>query len=312
MPRGYWRVFAAIAGLILVGASEPPKQASYSKQGEAKAEQSKPAFKVAAPSAQAPKPIQSTEQAQPCGQGRYASSDDLCAQWKAADAASDAAQWAWWQIILSALGVIGLGITLWFNFRALRLAEREANETKDALAIAEMNAKAAVRMADLAERTSSRQLRAYVYVKSVRLEEGFAEDSNSINCVITISNSGQTPAYVRKIAFLLKWITEDGHTTVLDTEAPTIFRVHKDVPTVVPYEFQVGFDKADLRGHMLIAGRIEYKDAFGKVYKEPFSWRTLEHDFVPFDNIDLPANLAYFAIESIMKPDDRPRPGSEG
>jgi hypothetical protein len=64
---------------------------------------------------------------QPCGPSRYHSNDDLCAQWKAADSASDATYWAMLQLWLSGLGVVGLGITLWFNFRALKSAG-EANK----------------------------------------------------------------------------------------------------------------------------------------------------------------------------------------
>jgi len=35
-----------------------------------------------------------------CGTGKYKSNDDLCAQWKAADAANDAARYAFWALII--------------------------------------------------------------------------------------------------------------------------------------------------------------------------------------------------------------------
>lgn len=312
MSRSYRSVFAAIAGLALLGSGEAPKNGRQPKESAAQNNAAKPLANVLLTPTESAQPVEPPEYYQPCREQGSDGKSDLCAQWSAAKAARNAADWAWYQMWLSLAGVIGLVVTLWFNFRALRLAESEADETKSALAIAETNAEAAVRLADLAEQTSSRQLRAYVYVKAVSLEEGFSEEVRAINVVLTISNSGQTPAYIRKIAFLVSWVTDSGNTTIFDTETPVIFRIHKDAPTLLPYEIQGQFDKSELPGHLLIAGCIEYKDAFGKRYKEPFSWRTMPHDFTPFDEIEPPLKLAYFAIDSIVKPTDRSRDDSKG
>lgn len=307
MLRGYRGIVAAIAGLILVGAGQPPQQSADPKQNTAQAQENHTPLVASAPPSKSANPVQRPKQDQPCGQSRYASNDDLCAQWKAADAASEAAKWAWWQIVLSALGVLGLGITLWFNFRALRLAEREASETKDALAIAETTATAAVRLADLAETTANKQLRAYVYVKSVSLEQVFDAQGPSTSVILTINNSGQTPAYNQMIIISVSWVYEGGHTLMFEIDNSARFRVHKDVPVIIPFQIAKGFDKSDMPGWLMVFGRIEYKDAFGKLYKEPFTWRTLAHDFLPFDEITLPTKLAYFAIESIVNKSVGPR-----
>lgn len=67
----------------------------------------------------------------------------LCAQWKAADATVEAARWSCSQLILSVIGAVGLGLTLWLNYRALRLAERNSAETAYALNVARQSAEAA-------------------------------------------------------------------------------------------------------------------------------------------------------------------------
>jgi hypothetical protein len=99
-----------------------------------------------------------------CGPEKYASSTDLCAQWKAADAASDSAWWAWASGLVgfgSLLGVIvALGIALNSNW--------------------------------IARDTAKRQLRAYLTVEP----GGVSEAVGGMHQVpIDLINNGQTPAY---------------------------------------------------------------------------------------------------------------------
>ena len=165
MLRSYWCIILAIAGLTLLGAAEAPQPPANAEQQQTADAKGKPPPIVAPVATKATKIIKAPKKQEPCGNSRYGSNDDLCAQWKAADAARDSANWAWWQLGLSALGVLGLGATLWFNFRALDLAEGASQETKDALAIAERNADAVTSHVRVAEDTAKRQLRAYLHVK---------------------------------------------------------------------------------------------------------------------------------------------------
>lgn len=65
---------------------------------------------------------------QPCGEGNYNKrSSDLCAQWKAADAARSAADATWWSVVLSLLATIGLALTVIFTIKATNAATDSAN-----------------------------------------------------------------------------------------------------------------------------------------------------------------------------------------
>lgn len=67
-----------------------------------------------------------------CSQRNYGSNSDLCAQWKAADAARDAAEWACWSIWVGVAGTIGLMINLVYTRKAVLAAEAAAKGTNEA------------------------------------------------------------------------------------------------------------------------------------------------------------------------------------
>lgn len=192
MLRSHRCIIVGIAGLILIGSSKAPQPPAKAEQQQSQAKSDNAAPDTKAMPAKASKQVQTAKNSQPCGNGRYRSDGDLCAQWKAADAARDAANWAWWQLGLSALGVLGLGLTLWFNFRALKLAEGASEETKDALVIAERNADAAIKMVEQAEITALQQLRAYVFPTSLNFFSFAA--GHAIAAQMTFANNGNTPA----------------------------------------------------------------------------------------------------------------------
>jgi hypothetical protein len=108
---------------------------------------------------------QSTEEDETkCGPEQYGSHADLCAQWKAADAATDSAWWAWVSGLVgfgSLIGVlVALGIALHSNW--------------------------------IARDTARRQLRAYLTVEP----GGVCQPEDGLHPVpIDLINNGQTPAY---------------------------------------------------------------------------------------------------------------------
>jgi hypothetical protein len=194
MLRRYWSIIAAIAGLILIGASQPDKKTTDSEQSNTKISEVDAQTRVdVGPPTSPPKD-------EGCKAGKEDRKSELCAQWKAADAANDAAKWAWLQLGLSALGVLGLVITLWFNFRALRIAEDAADETKDALAVAKQSADSAANLVRLSDRNARLELRAYLDFDGVRidLQPDFDNpknpDEKGVLLKITIRNYGRTPA----------------------------------------------------------------------------------------------------------------------
>ena len=164
MLRGYWLLVIAL-GLVLASANhanaEGGKQKPQAEQSVAKS-----LGEIASANIQqAERAKRSDQDEAPCGQRQYGSSADLCAQWKAADAASDSAWWAW------AGGVIGLG-SLVGVFFAIGLAFHSNWIARD---------------------TAKRQLRAYVAVADYAISPD-AEEPHKIRAIVTYQNVGETPA----------------------------------------------------------------------------------------------------------------------
>jgi hypothetical protein len=151
-----------------------------------------------------PKFVQAVEEKRPCRDQRSRDESDLCAQWRAANAAEDAAGWAWWQLVVSVAGVIGLGVTLWFNRIALAVA-RDANaETR---------------------RIGEAQTRAYVSISSVQGQHY----ADGLVLKAIAKNSGQSPALDAFIEF--KIVKPDG-----GTEVRHVLHLHA-IPAQSEHEF---------------------------------------------------------------------------
>lgn len=155
MLRGYRGVFLALAGLILLGSSQPPKDSENGKQSAASGDLQKAAADISAAIAKLQIPV---EENPPCDKGQDNRSSDLCAQWKAADAARDAAEYAWMTMILGFVGTVLLVLTFW--------------ETR---------------------KTSRAELRAYVSVEPAKLV--LNAQTGEAEVEIKVSNQGQTPAF---------------------------------------------------------------------------------------------------------------------
>lgn len=106
----------------------------------------------------------SEKEEQSCGSGRYGSNADLCAQWKAADAAANSAWWAWLG------GIVGFGSLLGV-FVALGLAFHSNWIARD---------------------TAKRQLRAYCGMLGI--DGSHVTPGDTPQFVVTVANTGQTPA----------------------------------------------------------------------------------------------------------------------
>ena len=141
MLRGYRGVLAAIAGLILCCGASPQPDSKHS--GEQQYRQGEPAKGVSAAtnqlatasiSTESPPVIEKSVLTDPCEKGQDRRESDLCAQWKAADAAARAALWAMIGTFVAALGTIGLFWQIHLTRKAVEdtgeatKAMREANE----------------------------------------------------------------------------------------------------------------------------------------------------------------------------------------
>jgi hypothetical protein len=105
----YRGIVATLVGLTLIGAAELPKKDAQPEQAKEQQEIADTLKDIAASLKEAQKPDQTT---QPCDPKKPNRNSDLCAQWKAADAAADAAEAAWRQMLIGWIGVVLGGITM--------------------------------------------------------------------------------------------------------------------------------------------------------------------------------------------------------
>lgn len=180
-----------------------------------------------------------------CGPDRYASNVDLCAQWKAADAAADSAWWAWASGVAGLLSFVGVLGALGFAYDANRIARK----------------------------TAKAQLRPYISLQSVtgrflNQVQPTGEDVIGING--NLINSGAT--YAIDVALgIEKVVVEPGQLPIWTADLPT------SSMTVGP---GITFSSGGLAIPRAEAGRqwrreiqiyffvvVRYRDVFGEVHE---------------------------------------------
>lgn len=193
MPRGYRRHSLAIVGWLILAFGSPPDREQLPNKGSS-AERIEHSLEEVAASQKRLADIASKpdKNEAPCDPSQADFGSDLCAQWKAANAASASAFWTWAGFLISLIGTIGVIVSLFFTWDALRLAREAAKDGDASLAIAERNAKATMRSVALAQENGERSLRAYVFVETFETED--FEIGKPGKFTITFRNIGQTPA----------------------------------------------------------------------------------------------------------------------
>lgn len=190
MLRGY-RLYIVALGLVLAGASTPPKHQGQDKAAAAESQPS-PANSSPINGGQPP------DYQKPCdGQERNRNSD-LCAQWTAADAARNAADWSYIGLWLTGVSIIGLFVTLGFNYAAWDQARKSKGATIRALDAADKSADAAAALAEAADKNARKELRAYLDFNGVTLKrwpEYLVKPGEiGMRHRIKLKNYGKTPA----------------------------------------------------------------------------------------------------------------------
>lgn len=169
MPRGYRCIVIAAFGWISLTAQHPNPPAktneahANNRVGEALAS-------IAATYDKQAKRAEGSHDGDQCQQGDDKRYSDLCAQWKAADAAADSAWWAAIGGFASAVSTILVLIALYLAFRSNGIARD----------------------------TAKRQLRAYVALKQANLQQVCTVGMRP-QIIATIQNTGQTPAHQLRI-----------------------------------------------------------------------------------------------------------------
>lgn len=163
MLRGYRGIFIAVVGLVLSG--QHPNAVAQPKQDSASERSTRALENISSRYDEQAKRAEGSRETDPCEQGDDKRYSDLCAQWKAADAAADSAWWAAVSGYATAISTILVLIALYFAFRSNWIARD----------------------------TAKRQLRAYISVEPQGVYE--RDDNGFVTVPILFKNAGQTPAY---------------------------------------------------------------------------------------------------------------------
>ncbi len=186
------------------------------------------------------------KQAEPCKRGDDRRYSDLCAQWKAADAASESAWWAWAGSFIGLASLVGV-------LAAIRLTY-QANQ--------------------IASNTAQQQLRAYLSVQSAKIILAPNHDNFWVAQMV-LKNSGATPAH--DVQFIV--VVERGLAEEVDTLKPQPDWQKASKAAVGPnneiccsVDIQ-GIQPAEVKGikdgsySIMIFGEARYVDAFGRCWE---------------------------------------------
>lgn len=285
MLRGYWRIIIAVAGLVLLGAAPPEKRAENAQPTKAIEPPAPPQARYA------PYPDRYAES---CYQAKDHDTADLCAQWRAATAAEEAADTAWWGNLVGAIAatlslasVFLVVIALRQTEKSLTIAQRDRasatrraiaseEETKVALTIAERSAAAGVKLAEISELTARNQLRAYVSVKSIRHIEPLAGREKP-KLQIEILNHGQTPGRINRMNVDVAWCVKDAQPLLIESvEQPFDHDSFQGTPIITPVSIPRDIDEVEKVRVLLVVGTLKYTDVFGESHSSVFKFQTAQ------------------------------------
>lgn len=311
MSRGYRNVLAALAGLVLIGAAQAPEPTAQTQTNDA----------ASSVSGQPPPPQTTTpkQQASPspdpgCERGKDNRQSDLCAQWKAADAAFDAAKGTWIQIWLGVAGIVLGALTMFAAVAAAIYAKRAAVATErtvgiaqdaakdavDAIAIAGRNADAAIRLADISERMRVSQFRPYVAFVEARIEQG--SRGALFAAVAVVQNYGPQPGLIKALRFLVSWVGTDFADIVTRGEIGASWIASQGEPMAIPLNIKGRPENANKPGTLVLVFEIHYNDLeeSNEGYSSPGSFSS--SDLSDYDEI-FPGEKLAFTAEQIVPAD---------
>lgn len=183
MPRGYRCILVAFVGWLSLAAAQPQQGARQPQSGTS----NDIAAALENVAASLSRDNEASQHDQPCDQGRDNRKSDLCAQWKAADAAESTAKATWtFGYIGTLIGLLTLaaaGAAAWYARKAAIHTEESAREAKRA-------ADAAESQLEHAQHTA----RPYLSPLSETFTLNENEDGAIILAVFEFRNTGNTPA----------------------------------------------------------------------------------------------------------------------
>jgi hypothetical protein len=194
MTKSKVRAILALGWVLSVAAAS--KEVPKSQAGGDKIEQhiANTFDKVAGALDQANAPKRETV---PCRPGADDRQSDLCAQWKAADAAKQAANAADATVFVGWIGLVLAAITMCAAIAAAYFAKKAADHTEAGANQARRASDAAELALKHSQESTQKQLRAYLDLNDPVLERVPAEDAKDCECYaakVILKNYGVTPA----------------------------------------------------------------------------------------------------------------------
>ena len=189
MPRGYRCIVIASLGCLIAAAPSEPEQHAKADQQHSGGHRHSAIAPRPLPTL---KPVQPPKYEAPCHNPQDGNACNLEAAWEQAQGSRDSAKWAFWQVVLAAIGSVAVIVSLAYTRRAVKIAGEATRDADKALEIAARNADAAQAHVALAKETSETELRAYVFLTQI---EHFDFEVGKIGRFkINLINSGRTPA----------------------------------------------------------------------------------------------------------------------
>lgn len=286
--RGRFEVLIVTCSALLLAAASPPAQ-------------DREVLQRIAVALEQPKPKEATDLG--CEVGVDNRRSDLCAQWKAADAAWQAAQSAQTQTVIGWIGLVLGAATMIAAIAAALYARRAAVATEatvklgaeaaegaaSALVIAAQNAKAAEDQVAVAQDTARRQLRAYLGLHPVEMDALTIDEPNTFpELRYIIENYGPTPVGNWAIHWAWRATTSDKATAeFFDAELARDLKrdwQHSVAPhsrKEMSYLLNISREhKAKVIAgteKLLVLGEIIYTDVFNEEHKTQFFYAYNHH-----------------------------------
>lgn len=244
MPGGYRSIVLAALGCLILAAAQAPQPKGKTEQAAGSSKIERAAAPVATSAAEPVKPVKSPQYERPCNQGEDNRESDLCAQWKAADAAADS---AWWAMASFVLGIFGTAALLW----SIKL-------TRDALGVA----------------TASTDQ--FIAVERARIEAQLGQGAASggrVKFDLRLRNVGRSPAQIVAVSY---------GTLPVHLYREKLLSIESPCPiTVMPGEM-IEHSAIDIprpqKPGTIIGGYVVYLSAFGRPHKSYFVASISEYD----------------------------------
>lgn len=251
MLNGVFRSAVMLMIWLSLSASSRPNPHAEAKQADSQSAIADSVSDIATTYREQTKRSEAQKDTEPCEAGDDRRYSDLCAQWKSADAAAEAAQWAGFGAVASIISLVGiiaaLLISIWSNL--------------------------------IIRRTAKHELRAYLGVKSV---VAAPDGSGHLSAKIILQNFGSTPA--QEVTARIAGCVGDFPSSVLDGNHP------EPENQICPGSLHPGaeFDlyaSADIidqsalfEGHhgFYVYGRVNYTDFDGDQHTTNFCYRGTE------------------------------------